>query len=49
MKRCGFDTYALRSDKDATEALAGLSDFSEAYQAAVDQPQPLFRRREKAA
>ena len=49
MKRCGFDAYALRSDKDATEALAGLTDFSEAYQAAVDQPQPLFRRRENAA
>jgi uncharacterized protein (DUF934 family) len=49
MKRCGFDAYALRADKDATEALAGLTDFSETYQAAVDQPQPLFRRRENAA
>jgi len=25
--------------------LASLRDFSETYQAAVDQPQPLFRRR----
>ncbi len=49
MKRCGFDAYALRADKNATEALAGLTDFSETYQAAVDQPQPLFRRRENAA
>ena len=49
MKRCGFDAYALRADKDAAEALAGLADFSETYQAAVDQPQPLFRRRENAA
>ena len=49
MKRCGFDAYALRADKDASEALAGLGDFSETYQAAVDQPLPLFRRRENAA
>ena len=49
MKRCGFDAYALRADKDASEALAGLTDFSETYQAAADQPQPLFRRRENAA
>lgn len=45
MKRCGFDAYALREDKDINAALAGFKDFSETYQAAVDQPQPLFRRR----
>ncbi|WP_153109383.1 DUF934 domain-containing protein [Propionivibrio limicola] len=45
MKRCGFDAYAVRADKDIAAALAGLNDFSETYQAAVDQPQPLFRRR----
>ncbi len=45
LKRCGFDAYAVRSDKDIEAALAGLKDFSESYQAAVDQPQPLFRRR----
>ena len=45
MKRCGFDAYAVREDKDIEAALAGLRDFSEAYQAAVDQPLPLFRRR----
>ncbi len=45
MKRCGFDAYAVRADKDIEAALAGLNDFSEAYQVAVDQPQPLFRRR----
>ena len=37
--------YAVRADKDIEAALAGLSTFSDAYQAAVDQPQPLFRRR----
>lgn len=45
MRRCGIDAYALRADKDIEQALAGLRVFSDAYQAAVDQPQPLFRRR----
>ena len=45
MKRCGFDAYALREDKNIDAALSSLNDFSESYQAAVDQPQPLFRRR----
>jgi uncharacterized protein (DUF934 family) len=45
MKRCGIDAYAVREDKDIEKALAGLRAFSESYQAAVDQPQPLFRRR----
>jgi len=45
MKRCGIDAYAVRADKDIEKALAGLHTFSETYQAAVDQPQPLFRRR----
>lgn len=45
MKRCGFDAFALREDKDIEAALSGLNVFSETYQAAVDQPQPLFRRR----
>jgi hypothetical protein len=43
MRRCGIDAYALRADKDIEKALAGLSVFSETYQAAVDQPRPLFR------
>ena len=45
MKCCGIDAYAVRADKDIEAALAGLRTFSDAYQAAVDQPQPLFRRR----
>ncbi|MBK7563281.1 MAG: DUF934 domain-containing protein [Propionivibrio sp.] len=45
MKRCGFDAFAVREDKDIEAALSGLNVFSETYQAAVDQPQPLFRRR----
>ncbi|MFK0087985.1 DUF934 domain-containing protein [Pseudomonas sp. NPDC090755] len=45
MKRCGFDAFALRADKDPEEALQSLQDFSVTYQAATDEPQPLFRRR----
>ena len=45
MKRCGIDAYALREDKDFAAALQSLDDFSESYQAATDQPLPLFRRR----
>jgi len=45
MKRCGIDAYAVREDKDIEKALSGLRAFSESYQAAVDQPKPLFRRR----
>ena len=45
MRRCGIDAYALRADKDLQQALAGLSVFSESYQAAGDQTLPLYRRR----
>ena len=45
MKRCGFDAFVIREDRNAEEALESLKDFSEVYQAATDQPQPLFRRR----
>ena len=45
MQRCGFDAFALRADRNADEALESLKDFSNAYQAATDQPLPLSRRR----
>lgn len=41
--RAGFDAWATRQEPE--QALAGLDDFSEAYQAAANQPLPLFRRR----
>lgn len=44
MQRVGFDAFEVRADKDIVDALKGLSDFSESYQASVDQPLPLFRR-----
>ena len=45
LESCGFDAFELRPGEDPTEALAGFEDFSEAYQASVARPQPLFRRR----
>jgi uncharacterized protein (DUF934 family) len=45
MAQCGFDAFALREDQDPDEALGAFDDFSEAYQASVVQPVPLFRRR----
>ena len=45
MKRCGFDSYVLRADKDINKADGCLNVFSNAYQAAVDVKEPLFRRR----
>jgi len=46
MFRCGFDAYALRADKDFDDALKAFDEFSFNYQGAVDNPSPLFRRRE---
>ena len=45
LARCGFDAFDLREGEDADGAIAALDGFSETYQAAVDQPLPLFRRR----
>ncbi|MCK9284977.1 MAG: DUF934 domain-containing protein [Rhodocyclaceae bacterium] len=45
MMRVGFDAFAIRADRSIEEALQSLGDFSEAYQASWNQPQPLFRRR----
>jgi len=44
MKRCGFDTFAVRADKNIDDALKGFTEFTVAYQASVDEPLPLFRR-----
>ena len=45
LSRCGFDAFQMADESQLEESLASLSDFTESYQAAVDQPQPLFRRR----
>ena len=45
MKRCGFDSYALRDDQELEVALAAFSTFTACYQNDVADPRPLFRRR----
>lgn len=45
LSRCGFNSFAIRADKDIHIALRGLDDFSECYQASTTIPHPLFRRR----
>jgi uncharacterized protein (DUF934 family) len=45
---CGFNAFALREGEDLLDALAAFRDFSETYQATVEQPLPLFRRRQPA-
>ncbi|HTR08882.1 MAG TPA: DUF934 domain-containing protein [Paraburkholderia sp.] len=44
-ERCGFDSYALRADKDIHDALKAFTEFTVQYQGAFDEPSPLFRRR----
>ena len=48
LARCGFDTFALRDDQDPRAALAAFGDFDVRYQSGVDEPVPLFRRRDAA-
>jgi uncharacterized protein (DUF934 family) len=46
LRRCGVNAFAFSNpDIKLEEALTSLNDFSEYYQASVDQPLPLFRRR----
>ena len=45
MQRVGFDAFATRKDRSIHDALLGLAVFSETYQASVDNPVPLWRRR----
>lgn len=44
MQRVGFNAFAVRADKNIHDALKGLTDFSEKYQASWDEKTPLFRR-----
>jgi uncharacterized protein (DUF934 family) len=45
MKRCGFDTFALRDDQIVEDAIAAFSTFTVNYQNDANDQQPLFRRR----
>ncbi|GAA6169437.1 DUF934 domain-containing protein [Sessilibacter corallicola] len=46
LKRCGFNAFEFGDESvDVEAALASLSDFTEYYQAGVDEPKPLYQRR----
>lgn len=49
LKRSGFDSYLIRADRSAEDALQSLKDFSQPYQGAVDIDQPVWRRVNRGA
>ncbi len=44
LRRVGFDSFALRADRDPVAALQGFKVFSDTYQGSVDDPRPAYRR-----
>ncbi|PKO46371.1 MAG: hypothetical protein CVU29_06070 [Betaproteobacteria bacterium HGW-Betaproteobacteria-22] len=44
LKRSGFNSFLIRHDRSALDAIAGLKDFSTPYQGAIDDPRPAFKR-----
>jgi uncharacterized protein (DUF934 family) len=44
LKRSGFNSYLIRADRSAEDALASLQDFTQPYQGAVDEALPVWRR-----
>ena len=44
LKRSGFNSYLIRKDRNAKDALKGLSDFSDPYQGALDIKEPVWKR-----
>jgi uncharacterized protein (DUF934 family) len=45
MRRCGYSSFELAPGKSLETGLRALAAFSVSYQAAADDPRPLFRRR----
>jgi len=45
LSRCGFNAFSPAPEADIEGMQKSLTDFTDYYQAAVDQPVPLFRRR----
>ncbi len=48
LRRVGFDSFALRADRDPQAALVAFGSFTLSYQGAVDDPRPHFRRPQAA-
>ena len=49
LARCGFNAFALKEGKSLDDALQAFGNAADAYQSAVDQPVPYYRRRLAAA
>ena len=49
LKRVGFDAFALAPHRDPDAALASFGDFTLKHQGSIDDPIPLFRKREHGA
>lgn len=45
MRRCGYTAFELKAGKSLETGLRTLRDFTVTYQAGVDDPRPLYRRR----
>ncbi len=45
-KRCGFDSYLIREDKQPDQAVNSLNDFSLNYQSTSDNTESVFKRRQ---
>ena len=43
LKRSGFNSFLIRKDRDANDAILGLTDFSTPYQGAVDQQKTAWK------
>ncbi|HEY0563738.1 MAG TPA: DUF934 domain-containing protein [Methylophilus sp.] len=49
LKRSGYNSYLIRADRSAQDALTSLNDFSQPYQGAVDNALPVWRRIKRQA
>lgn len=45
LRECGFDAFAVRSDLDPEQELAGLTAWNRVYTASTHTPHPWFRER----
>ena len=45
MERCGFDAFELKPGKPLESALEAFNELTVTYQAAADDPRPIYRRR----
>ena len=45
MERCGFDSFELKPGKPLASALEAFGELTVTYQAAADDPRPIYRRR----